>query len=70
MSASLNTSATKRFDWPLLFLGLIILLQVNSNQFSSWTQGLDYSLYDNYLQNFSQPADDKIIIVEIDEQSL
>ena len=70
MTVSLNSSIKKHFDWPLFFLGLIILLQVNGNQFSSWTQGLDYSIYDNYLQNFSQPADDKIIIVEIDEQSL
>jgi CHASE2 domain-containing sensor protein/signal transduction histidine kinase len=70
MPAFLNASAKKLFDWPLFFLGLIIFLLLNSNQFIGWTQGLDYSIYDGYLQNYSQPADDKIIIVEIDEQSL
>jgi CHASE2 domain-containing sensor protein/signal transduction histidine kinase len=65
-----KNTATNRLDWPLLALGLIILLQVNSNQFWNWTQGLDYSIYDNHIQNFSQYADDKILIVEIDEQSL
>ena len=70
MLTLLSNTASKRFDWPLLTLGLMILLQVNSNQFWGWTQGLDYSIYDNHIQNFSQPADDKILIVEIDEQSL
>lgn len=70
MLTLLNNSATNRFDWPLLVLGLIILFQVNGNQYWRWTQGLDYSVYDNHIQNFSQSADDKIVIIEIDEQSL
>ncbi|MBQ0731339.1 MAG: CHASE2 domain-containing protein [Oleispira antarctica] len=70
MLALLKNSTTNRFDWPLLILGLIILLQVNSNQYWDWTQGFDYSIYDSHIQNFSQPADDKILIIEIDEQSL
>ena len=66
----MKNNSTNRLDWPLLALGLIILLQVNSNQFWNWTQGLDYSIYDNHIQNFPQHADDEILIVEIDEQSL
>jgi len=57
-------------DWQLILLGLGILLFVNLNQMGRWTQAVDYSLYDNYLQIISTPANDQILIVEIDEQSL
>lgn len=69
-SAQQNSKTKNRLDWPLLILGLMILLYVNINQLTLWTQGFDYSIYDNHIQNYSQPADEKIIIVEIDEQSL
>lgn len=59
-----------RFDWPLLVMGLLILLVVNLNQLANWTQGFDYLIYDNHIQKFPQQADKKILIVEIDEQSL
>ena len=61
---------TSWLDWPLLILGLIILLLVNFNQYQHWTQGADFSIYDNHLQHFPIAADDSLIIVEIDEQSL
>jgi CHASE2 domain-containing sensor protein/signal transduction histidine kinase len=70
MLTQLNNTANNRFDWPLIVLGLIILFQVNSNDLWNWTQGLDYSIYDNHIQNFPLPADNKILIIEIDEQSL
>jgi CHASE2 domain-containing sensor protein/signal transduction histidine kinase len=70
MLTQLKNTANNRFDWSLIVLGLVILLQVNSNDFWNWTQGLDYSIYDNHIQNFAVPADDKILIIEIDEQSL
>lgn len=69
-SAQQNSKTKNSLDWPLLILGLMILLYVNINQLTLWTQGFDYSIYDNHIQNYSQPADEKIIIVEIDEQSL
>lgn len=65
-----NNTDKRRIDWPLLLLGLMILVCVNINQISHWTLGLDYSIYDNHIQNNSQPADKDILIVEIDEQSL
>lgn len=58
------------FDWSLLLVGLIILLLININQFKMWTSGLDYAIYDGHIQLFSQEPDDKIIIIEVDEQSL
>lgn len=58
------------FDWQLMILGLVILIFVNINQWQGWTQALDFSLYDNYLRIIPTPADEEIIIVEIDEQSL
>jgi CHASE2 domain-containing sensor protein/signal transduction histidine kinase len=70
MLTQLNNTVNNRFDWPLIVLGLIILLQVNSNHFWNWTQGLDYAIYDNHIQNFAITADDEILIIEIDEQSL
>lgn len=67
----MNNKNTKHsLDWPLIALGLILLLLVNSNPFMAWTQGLDNSIYDQHIQRYSQTADDKILIVEIDEQSL
>lgn len=65
-----NKNNTRQLDWPLLAFGLIILLLVNVNQFQHWSQGVDYALYDKYTQASSQTANDKILIVEIDEQSL
>lgn len=57
-------------DWPLVSLGLIILLLVNVNEFARWTQAFDFSIYDKQLETLSIKASDKILIVEIDEQSL
>ena len=70
--ANIESSKNKanRLDWPLLILGLIILLLVNLNQNHDWTQGADFSIYDNHLQHFPQVADESLLIVEIDEQSL
>ena len=65
-----NKNNARQLDWPLLTFGLIILLLVNANQFQHWSQGVDYALYDKHIQASSQAADDKILIVEIDEQSL
>lgn len=65
-----NKYNIRQLDWPLLTFGLIILLLVNVNQFQHWSQGIDYALYDKYIQASTQVADDQILIVEIDEQSL
>ena len=66
----MNKKNGSSFDWPLLVLGLSILLLVNINQSSRWSQLLDFFIYDKQLQNLVIPADEKIVIVEIDEQSL
>ncbi|MBL4799156.1 MAG: CHASE2 domain-containing protein [Oleispira sp.] len=58
------------FDWQLIIFGLVILLFVNLNQLENWTQTANFSLYDTQLKNLSIPADKKILIIEIDEQSL
>ncbi|MEH6447601.1 MAG: CHASE2 domain-containing protein [Oleispira sp.] len=57
-------------DWQLILFGLVILVLVNFNQWQSWTQALDFSLYDNHIRALPTFADEEIIIVEIDEQSL
>lgn len=58
------------FDWQLILFGLVILVFVNINQWLSWTQALDFSLYDNHLRVIPTFPDEEILIVEIDEQSL
>lgn len=60
----------KSIDWPLSLLGFVILLLLNLNSASYWLQALDYSIYDKQLQSLAIAADEKILIVEIDEQSL
>lgn len=70
LQPSKNKKEQRRLDWPLWALGLLILLFVNINQLTHWTQGFDYSIYDNHIQNYSNYADENILIVEIDEQSL
>lgn len=67
---NLFKNKTSWLDLPLVLLGLIILLLVNLNQYHHWTQGADFSIYDNHLQHFPMAADDSLVIVEIDEQSL
>lgn len=57
-------------DWQLILLGFGILFFVNINQLGHWTQVVDNSLYDNYLQVIPTSANEQILIVEIDEQSL
>lgn len=57
-------------DWQLILFALVILVLVNLNQWQSWTQALDFSLYDNHIRALPTFADEEIIIVEIDEQSL
>ena len=58
------------FNWSLLLVGFSIFLLVNTNQYKMWSTGLDYSIYDGQVQLFSQAANDEIVIIEIDEQSL
>lgn len=58
------------FDWHLIILGLVILCVVNTNQLSNWTQAANYFLYDKYINTLPVYPDEKILIVEIDEQSL
>ncbi len=62
--------AGKTVDWPLTLLGVVILCLVNLNLVYNWLQQVDYSIYDKQLQSLAIAADEKILIVEIDEQSL
>lgn len=65
-----TTLIKSTFDWQLIIFSLILLVLVNLNQWQGWTQAIDFSFYDNHIRALSTFADDKIIIVEIDEQSL
>jgi signal transduction histidine kinase/CHASE2 domain-containing sensor protein len=65
-----NPLIKSNFDWQLYLLSLILLVLVNLNQWQGWTQAIDFSLYDNHVRSLSTIADEEIIIVEIDEQSL
>jgi CHASE2 domain-containing sensor protein len=65
-----NIPSVKQLDWPLALLGLAILMLVNINLVFNSLQGIDHALYDQQLQSLAVKADDKILIVEIDEQSL
>lgn len=65
-----DKSRRRMFDWQFMGFGLVILLVISLNQGFMWSQSIDAFLYDNQLQALSINADDDIVIVEIDEQSL
>ena len=67
---ALDKSRRQIFDWQFMGFGLAILLAISLNQWFMWTQSIDAFLYDNQLQALPIAADDEIVIVEIDEQSL
>lgn len=58
------------FDWQFMGFGLLVILSIGLNQLFMWTQSVDAFLYDNQLQVLPISADNDVVIIEIDEQSL
>ncbi|WP_420591520.1 CHASE2 domain-containing protein [Bacterioplanoides sp.] len=57
-------------DGPLVILVIILALLVNSNQIQSWSSATDRFLYDQLISFIQTDAEDDVMIIEIDDQSL
>lgn len=57
-------------DGPLVILAVILALLVNSNQIQNWSSVTDRFLYDQLMSFIQTDAEDDVVIIEIDDQSL
>lgn len=65
-----STSWRLLSDWPLLIVGLLMILLVALNIQHKWTSAIDLAFYDQQLRWLPQTVDDDIVLIEIDEQSI